>query len=449
MTTRLLLRLLLLVFLCAAVAAGAAKTSTPEEQPFDDTTTIKELFDLARGGFGLDNFDLAETCYREILIRETANLQAMLELANVYERGGKLEYALGLLGRAVKLAPNNQDIANRQRTVEKVLALVLDEEIDDLMESGQYESAIAKIVLRISIGPETGGLIYKKALCLTETGQLDAAMTEVEAAISIAPDERYHNLRNRVSALQTAFRVEDLQTRVAKLISESGDSQHEAALNLLGQILKLDPDNEWARGTFVELSGVPIAKDTSADSSVNGRIMAGVDTLVSVARRSMSFLLGNLALILGFLAVVLVFRSPLTLALQRQFTRQPLLSGQLSRFSLTEILLMLNAEPHTGILTVKCDGCRGKVYFDSGEPRHCVVGKLDGSEALIHLINNAEVGYFAFSEGALSVEHSIEIPLSLILIEQVKTVSGSGASVPRPRNVRKSKMKELLDARAE
>jgi hypothetical protein len=123
-----------------------------------------------------------------------------------------------------------------------------------------------------------------------------------------------------------------------------------------------------------------------SDSEGGGLSVRGVLAFIAKIGHTISNLIQNhLTAILLLVATVVVFRSPLTKLIARLISPRALLSGQFPRFTLTEILIMLNTESHTGVLHVKGESCRGKIYFENGEPCHCTVGKMAGVNALHHL----------------------------------------------------------------
>ena len=71
---------------------------------------------------------------------------------------------------------------------------------------------------------------------------------------------------------------------------------------------------------------------------------------------------------------------------------------------------------------------------------------MTGSDAVIHLIDDAHVGTFVFVEGSMPRKRTVDMPLSMILVEQARTDSPDEKG-PDPKAGRKSRMKELLENR--
>jgi tetratricopeptide (TPR) repeat protein len=431
--------------LCAVAPAAAAQAPSGQERAFDASITIKELFEKARQAFGLENHDLAEEFYTEILIREPSNVRAIVELANVYERRGKLEYAHGLLVRATKLAPTDAAIAQRRTNVERMLVSVLDGEVDVLIERGEYEQAIPKIAVLAGIAPDNAGVFYKRAVCMKEMGRLFAALAEVERALQLGQDKRFYELRDTIVSRMRQRETQEMRAQARQLAASDDPGAHDEALRVLAALLEDDPDDKWARAEFIRLSGGAPAAAADSAGSVSQWLSESGNTALGYTARVAALVERHFVLLVVFFGVLIVFRSPLARALAKRLAKKPLLSGQFSRFTFPEILLMLNAEPHTGVLYVRGQKCSGKIYFDRGEPYHCGVGKLVGTQALHRLLDDVDAGEFFFQDSSLPSRRTIDIPLSLILIEQAR--AASGAAPPPKEPAKKSRMKELLESR--
>jgi tetratricopeptide (TPR) repeat protein len=437
------------------IVAGETPADGEADRPFDESITVPELLDKAREAFGLGKYGLAEQYYQEILIRQRSNVQAMLELSNVYERSGRLEYARGLLARSAKLDPGNEAISTRLRTVERLLTTVLAEEVDSLMAAGQYETAIPKLSLLNSIEPENAEVLYRRAVCYSRLGRPDAALANVNAALQIDQKEAYVRLRSAVVEDMRVMEARGLVTEAKKLIQAGDPAGRRRALELLGEILQADPDHTWARAEFVRLSRL---EETGGEAEDNGEtdgdggLRAVTGFLSDFVRRTGRLIQTHLSALLLLFAALVIFRSPLTRVISRAFKPRPLLSGRFPRFTLSEILIMLNSESHSGVLRVKGDSCWGRIWIEKGEPCHCAVGKLAGPNALYHLLANTGSGYFEFAEGSIPLDRTIDTPLSVVLIEHSnggpgrpgRRRGGAGNAQKKP----KSRMKELLDSKS-
>jgi tetratricopeptide (TPR) repeat protein len=427
---------------------------TDSDRSFDASITVPELFEKARQAFGMNKIDLAAEFYREILIRDRTNVQAMMELSNVYERSGRLEYARGLLIRSSKLLPGNEDIADRLAAVEHMLAIVLSAEVDSLLANQLYELALPKLSVHLNIEPDSPELLYKRALCYSHLGRPDAALSSVDRALQINPIEKYYKLRSLLLKDLKTMESREKMAEVKSLLQTGEDSAHGRALEVLGEILQKDPDHKWARAEFVRLSAAGATDaDTTGSRSVQEIALSATSAVAAVARGAGRLAARHLSAILLLVAAIIIFRSPLTRLITRWLAPRSFLSGRFPKFTLTEILITLNSESHTGILQVKGDGCRGKIYIENGEPCHCVVGKLQGVNALHHLISNTGDGNFEFADGSIPLSRTIDTPLSVVLVDQES--GGPGRAAQRRKRVEartkksKSRMKELLESRSD
>ena len=183
------------------------------------------------------------------------------------------------------------------------------------------------------------------------------------------------------------------------------------------------------------------------------RGIAPTATVVRVGLEAVDIVRRHLTAVLLLVAVLLVFRSPLTKRITKWLTPRSFLSGKFPRFTLTEILIMLNSESHTGVLQVKGEGCRGKIYIENGEPCHCAVSKLQGVKALHHLLSNTREGQFEFADGSLPLSRTIDTPLTIVLVDhssggpiraaRKRAAAQAQATAKKP----KSRMKELLESK--
>ena len=438
-----------------ALSGAPTESVKPDsDRAFDSSITVPELFEKARQAFGMNKIDLAEEFYREILIRDRSNVQAMMELSNVYERSGRLEYARGLLVRSEKLLPGNEDITDRLAAVEHMLAIVLSAEVDSLLANQHYELALPKLSVHLSIEPDSPELLYKRALCYSHLGRPDAALSSVDRALQINPIEKYYKLRSSLLKDLKTMESKEKVAQVKSLLQSGEEADTQRAREVLGEILQNDPDHTWARAEFVRLSaaGKTIA-DTTGSRSAQDIAISAMSAVTAVALGAGRLAARHLSAILLLAAVIILFRSPLTRLITRWLAPRSFLSGRFPNFTLTEILITLNSESHTGILQVKGEGCRGKIYIENGEPCHCVVGKLQGVNALHHLISNTRDGSFEFADGSIPLSRTIDTPLSVVLVDQES--GGPGRAAQRRKRVEartkktKSKMKELLESKSD
>src|SRR5262249_40485529 len=111
-------------------------TEWNRENLFDSTTTRAELLEMGRSAVSLQHYPLAEIYFQEALLRNPTDVDAMCELAALYKRTNRLEYARGLLLRAGTLSPMRTGIADMLKSVDGALFASLSHTVDSLMTSG-------------------------------------------------------------------------------------------------------------------------------------------------------------------------------------------------------------------------------------------------------------------------------------------------------------------------
>jgi len=447
---RIILAALLTGTALAGVARGGSEpvkqlaTEWNREGLFDSTTTRAELLEMGRSAANLAHYPLAEIYFQEALLRNPSDVDAMCELAALYKRTNRLEYARGLLLRAGSLSPMRPGIADLRKEVEAALFAALSHDVDSLMTAQHYDEALPRIATLLSIDPNSIPALVEKARCLSATGQTDAALSCIDLAIARQPDEELHKLRAEIAARIEHDRINDMESSAKRLI-ESGDWVRGEAVDVLQAILAQDPSNEWAREQFRRLSA-PAASDSSA-------ALVPPSTAVSRAVQSVmpevtGFLDRYVLAILAFFAAWALFRSPLSRALARRLHEPSTLSGDVSHISLASVLKTANDSGMTGVLTVKSGEGRSRVYLDHGDPVHCEALGKKGREALVELLREVEQGTFELVPRRKKVERTIDDSFQIILT-QVDPHAAAAIGIAAARQPKKSRMAELLETGSE
>ncbi|UCH84789.1 MAG: DUF4388 domain-containing protein, partial [Candidatus Latescibacterota bacterium] len=401
---------------------SSAPPVTPVDIEFDRTASTDELLESAREMFLADNYVLAEMLYKSILVRDPNHLFAMQELAIVYEATGKLQYAQGLLSRAATLKPYDQEIINKNNRVTKKLSKSLAAEIDSLIAETAYDMALPKLAVLLTTQPENADLYYKKALCHFELDDPVNTRVAIDKAIELRNDPRYYDLRSQAHSLSLDGDIGALAREVRACMITGNEADRDRARALVSRILELDPDNEWGQRYFLALTtgakGIPSPTAKDANRSGFDRLATRVGPTVGVTVRAVSDTLNShLDVLLYILIALIIFGSPLTFMVVRGFSPRQSLSGQLNQFNIREILAVIQSQNRTGVLKIKSSGASGRVFFGSGEVYHCTCGRRHGRDALKHLIERAVDGYFVFNNSKRKFRTSINVPLSLILMD--------------------------------
>jgi Domain of unknown function (DUF4388)/Tetratricopeptide repeat len=446
----------LIVAACLVLGAGVnsarggsepikhAVTEWNREGLFDSTTTRGELLEMGRSAATLGHFPLAEIYFQEALLRNPTDVDAMCELAALYKRTNRLEYARGLLLRAGSLSPMRTGIADMRKSVDAALFGSLSHTVDSLVTAGHYDEALPRIATLLSIDPNSTPALVAKAKCLSATGQTDAALSCIDLAIARGPDEELHKLRAEIATRVEHDRITDMESSAKRLI-ESGDWVRGEAVDVLQAILAQDPSNEWAREQFRRLAAPSESDSTAAVVPPSTAVSRAVH---SVMPEVTGFLDRYLLAILTFFAAWVIFRSPLSRALARRLHEPSTLSGDVSHISIAAVLRTANDGGITGVLTVKSGEGRARVYLERGDPVHCEAFGKKGREALVDLLREVEQGTFELVPRKKKVERTIEDSFQIILT-QADPHAASALGIATARRPRKSKMAELLETSSE
>ncbi|MDH3215720.1 MAG: tetratricopeptide repeat protein [Candidatus Krumholzibacteria bacterium] len=416
---------------------------------FDRNASTVQLLESAREMFIADRYEIAEMLYKSILVREPENLSAMLELAVIYEARGQLQYARGLLTRALVIRPYDEEIIDRNAHIAKKLSRTLEAEVDLLLDKGDYETALPKLSILLTTQPENADLNYKKAFCHLRLGRPQAALTEVDRALNLRREQHYYDLKQEATALIHGTQMGSLIAEAQSALRGGDPADQEDALQIIGRILELEPDHAWAKEQFLALTDTQRAdrKPLTAFGKYFGK---GWDVVTRIASATGVAILvvypvlkKHYVAVLSLLLIILILYSPLTHVLIRGFSPRQSLAGRLGHFSIQEVLALVNTHQRTGVLSLSADSVKGRIYFDSGEIYHCSSRGVRGRGALQLLIREAQDGFFVFRDGVTSRETTIDTPLSLILLElpeRVDTVTSK--SILKKRQ---SKMRSMLE----
>lgn len=426
-----------------------AAAGEPESMPFEPDATTDDLLHSAREMFIARRYDLAEMLYKAILVREPNHLSAMLELAITYEATGQLQYARGLLTRAMVLRPRDPDIIERNTEIVQKLARSLRSEIDSLLAVGAYEPAIPKLAILLTTQPENADLYYKKADCHLRLGNPESAVADIDRALSISRDQRYFDFKASAVAALSQKDIDALQLEARRAIREVPTKGNDNALRVLGRLLELDPENAWAKQQFLALTdnltddsdkwGGPNRASAWWHRTRQRLAQAGDSTLPIVeAFRD------HVDVLLAILFALAIVNSPFSRAVAGRFSPRQSLSGRLDHFNVQELLTLLNTHRQTGVLVLGTPYGHGKVFFGDGEIYHCKSGRELGREALQGLLNRATEGSFLFREGAATKDRTIDAPLSLILLGLPGRVDAITSQSILKKQKQQSRMKSLL-----
>jgi hypothetical protein len=445
--SRLILSTGLILLATASAALGEAGNYPPSvtewnsEALFDSTTTRGELLEMGRAAVTLEQFALAEIYYREILLRNPADVTVMWELSAMYRRIGRLEYARGLLTRAGARQPGRNDINEARREVERDLFAAVSVEVVSLNAAGKYEGALPRLAVLLSIDSENATMRAHKARCLSAIGENDAALSNIQLAIAKDPRNEFYKMRDQIAQDVEKHRIAELESSAQRLL-QSGDWVREEASDVLQALLAQDPSNQWAREQFRALSEGAAPPPLPSDPPAPRQVM---DAVRDVAPDFMALLNKHLPLLLGFFAFIFFLRSPVARALASGIRRPTLFAGDLASIDVADVLRVAHGSALTGAVVLKTPDGTAWVYFEQGEPVHATGFGLEGMDALTWIVREVHAGSFAYRSVRSMPQATIDQPLALVLADGVSSPGGK----PERRKRKKSRMSELLDSKVD
>lgn len=409
----------------------------------ESTLPPQELLRRARQMFVARDYPACEVLYKALLIREPDNISAMMELSVVYEAMGKPQNAVGLLERAANLRPDDRDIAERTAAVLRKMTHVLQNEIDSLVLAGAHEEALPKLSILIQARPDNADLYFQKARCHLRLGRPDAAKTEIARAIELDAADHFFELREQANKRIRGMKVQSLENDARQLLAKGTPETDEKALQLIAQIIEIEPGHTWANEQHERLTDTDgIGIDGIGSSSV-GRFLGRVwNASWTITVGVLSAWNDRLWVMLAILLALLILVSPLTRRIVGTSGPRVMLEGNLSHFSIQEVLGLINAHQATGELRIKSRTVSGSFYFANGEIYHCTCGKQQGQSALKILMKNAGDGFFALKSTGRVSKQTVNTPVSLILMdlpERRPSDSGTSSKKKKP-----SRMSTLL-----
>ncbi len=406
--------------------------------------------DMGRAAVNLKSYTLAEVYYQEVLLRNPEDVDAMCELAALYRRTGRLEYARGLLIRAGSLVPGRDDIPETRYEIERELRASLGREVETLMSASKFEAALPRLSLLLKIDSDNARHYANKARCLAALGQSDAALSNVDLALAKDPREEYQQLRTQIANEHEARRIAELESSAKRLL-ESKEWMRDEAADVLQAILAQDPSNEWAREQFRAISGGPAPPPPAITPPAPKQVWdAAREVIPGVAR----WLERHLAAIIALIAILVVFRSPIARAFAKRVHDPSPLSGDLSTIDVAEALRLVNASALTGVLSFRTPEGKARVFFETGDPIHCDAFGRQGLEALVYLVKQIDEGTFEMKSKSVDSRRTIDQPLDMILSDTATTHAERGAAAKRnlarrEAGRKKSRMAELLESKSD
>ena len=119
-----------------------------------DRIQAEKLFVQAQRALSEGDEESAEKLLKQALQKDSNFTSAIWQLATIYEKRGKLEYARELILRGLKQSPNANWAREKLSQLERTLTRKLLSEAESYMSTGQYSLAIPKLSLYMGIRPQ-------------------------------------------------------------------------------------------------------------------------------------------------------------------------------------------------------------------------------------------------------------------------------------------------------
>ncbi|OQX85601.1 MAG: hypothetical protein B6D63_01905 [Candidatus Latescibacteria bacterium 4484_7] len=392
-------------------------SSSPAFEQGNERTQAEHLFVQAQKALADGNEDGAESLLKESLNIDPSFTSSIWQLAQIYERQGKLEFARELMLRGLKIEPNATWAKEKLSQIEKSLSDKLIDEIQNYMAEGQYEKAIPKLSLYKSMIPDDPLPYTLLGRCHLALGHLDSARGFLLTSLRLNPsDTRVGSLLDIVDEKIKRSSLDSMVERAKKLLADYEPSSADEARKVLDEILAKDPQNAWAKEKLADLDLV-IAKRKKDESSAKKKEEMANRSRAIVSKSKNAFLAalrglsGHLtAIILGLTAVLLFFDLKKKVS-QKKYPLQ----GSLSLIPILDIVSLVNSNLKTGRMIITTNRIKGEIFFEKGEIVHARWKGYDGKKAFQKLMELKNGSYY-FLNHLPKIKHTISEPLSVLLL---------------------------------
>ena len=207
-----------------------AKLIDKENPRIGDSQSLEQKLARAVDFHNQQDFSQAESMYREILVDDPNNYDALHYYGLLAFQLGNHDVGLGLVDRAIQAAPDFADAHNTKGFMVSELgrhdealpyfdaALSLEPDHggavinkgNTLMEAGRYEDAISALDEGIAKSVDDPMLFNNKGIALGELDRFEEAVTNFDRALSIDPTMALIHI-NRGAALKGLGKLDDAQ----------------------------------------------------------------------------------------------------------------------------------------------------------------------------------------------------------------------------------------------
>jgi tetratricopeptide (TPR) repeat protein len=377
----------------------------------------ERLFVEAQKALAVGDDVKAEDYLMKALKSDESFTSAIWQLSQIYEKRGKLEYARELLIRGLQQEPGATWARDKLARMEKTLTGRLLEEAESLMARGKYDLAIPKLSLCLGIKPYDPVPLVMIARCHLAMDNLESAKEYlVQAAERDPTNTEVVQLLDEIERRFDQAEIQQALGRARSVLASYTSETRSQAEKALSDVLKLDPENVWAREKLREIAMLEDERERvpSASEAVSRgveKVDEAMKTLEEPTSRAISVLRSNILIVL-----LVIIAALLALNLRRRSSsRSYALQGSLSLIPILDIVSLLNSNLKSGRLMIVSQAGRGEIFFEKGEIIHARLKNWDGRTAF-HKLMALRSGRYIFSNHLPSVRHTITEPLSLLLL---------------------------------
>jgi tetratricopeptide (TPR) repeat protein len=407
------------VYLLAVFAAAVLLLSPCAVAQTTARSDAESLFIEAQKALARGDAETAESLLKETLARDPEFTSAIWQLAQIYERQGRLDYAKALLTRGLGQDPQASWAREKLAQIEGTLSSKLLADAKAHVRAGDYAQAAGDLSNYLGIKQNDADALAMMGTCQLKTGNPDAARDYFGKALALDPRNetataamRDLDKRDRAARLETL--VAEAQVILLRLTPVNSDSARTA----LGAVLSADPNNAWAAD---QLAGIDrfLAEERLRATK---RSVPPARAVVEKSREAIgdtknaltpmaTFLIEHLTLLI--LAAVLAV---LVIDVRRRMARRSHpLEGTISLIPVLDIVSLINANLRTGRLIVVNPDMKGEIFFEKGEIIHAQSGRLDGKKAF-HALMDMRSGRYFFHNHLPRVRRTITEPFSMLLL---------------------------------
>ncbi|MCK4539226.1 MAG: DUF4388 domain-containing protein, partial [Candidatus Krumholzibacteria bacterium] len=348
---------------------------------------------------------------------------AIWQLSQIYEKRGKLEYARELILRGLQQDPGAAWAREKLGQLERILTRKLLNEAESYMSSGSYSKAVPKLSLYLGIKPHDPIPLEMLGRCHLSLGNLQTSKEYLIQAVQRDPSNRdITSLLDKVDERISRSSVDAMIGRARSVLADYAPENREKAENALQEVLRIDPENEWAKEKLGELALIsaqkddpvkdnPVEEGTKQAKEAIEKSIDAVKTMDNPIPRTVSILRSNMTLGILLVAIALLV---LNLRKKSRLRSYPL-QGSLNLIPILDIVSLLNSNLKTGRLQLTYSRDRGEIFFEKGEIVHSRFKSFDGRTAF-HRLMDIKSGKFVFYNHLPNIKHTITEPLSLLLL---------------------------------